>query len=89
MKIATISSKGQITIPKDMQILLNVKYGSKIMLYPNKNALVIKPLKKSIVEQTAGSLAYLVPEKKRGIPFSKIREETQKIVAQELVKKYD
>lgn len=87
MKIATISSKGQITIPKDVQKMMNVTYGSKVMLYPDKNILMIKPLKNSIVEQTAGSLKKYVDPKKLGIPFSKVREETQRIAAAELAKK--
>lgn len=87
MKIATISSKGQITIPKDVQKMMNITHGSKVMLYPDKNILMIKPLKNSIVEQTAGSLKKYVHPKKLGIPFSKVREETQRIVAAELAKK--
>lgn len=85
MKIATISSKGQITIPRDIQALLNVGHGSKIMLYPHKNVVVMEPLKKSLTEQTAGSLAHLIPPEKRGIPWSKVIKETQKIVAKKLV----
>lgn len=84
MKIATISSKGQITIPKDVQKMMNVTYGSKVMLYPDKDMLMVKPLRKSLVEQTAGSLAHLIPPEKRGIPWSKVIKETQKIVAKKL-----
>ena len=88
MKIVTISSKGQITIPMDVQKIMNVTQGSKVMLYPEKNILMVKPLKSSIVAQTAGSLKKYIDPKKLGIPFSKVREETQKIAAAELVKKY-
>ena len=89
MKIATISSKGQITIPKDIQELMNVTHGSKVMLYPDKNILMIKPLKNTIAEQTAGSLKKYIDPKKLGLPFAKVREETQKIAAVELAKKYE
>ena len=85
MKIATISSKGQITIPRDMQKSLNVTYGSKVMVYSDKDTLVIKPMRKSITEQTAGSLAHLVPLEKRGIPWSTVIKETQRLAAKELV----
>ena len=87
MKIATISSKGQITIPKDIQQSLHVTHGSKVVLYPERDILMIKPLKNSIVEQTAGSLAHLIPNEKKGIPFKQVRKETQKIAAQELASK--
>ncbi len=87
MKIATISSKGQITIPKAIQKSLKVAEGSKVMLYTEKDTLKIKPLRKSITEQTAGSLRKYIDPKKLGIPFAKVREETQRIVAEELAKK--
>lgn len=86
MKIALLSSKGQITIPKEVQKLLNITYRSRLALYPEKNVLIVKPLKTSIVEQTAGSLARYVPPEKRGVPFSHVREETRKIVAEKLAK---
>lgn len=84
MKIATISSKRQITLPKDILENLHVDRGSKVVLYPDRNILLIKPLKNSIVEQTAGSLAHLVPPEKRGVPWAKVMKETQKIVAKKL-----
>lgn len=81
MKVATISSKGQITIPQDIQKLLNVTHGSKVVLYPDKKMLMIKPLKHSIVEQTAGSLRKYVHPAKLGKPFSVVREEAKNIAA--------
>lgn len=89
MKLATISSKGQITIPKDVQKVLNITHGSKVMLYPNKNMLMIKPLKSSIVVQTAGSLKKYVHSNKVGIPFSEVRKKTQEMAAAELAKNYE
>lgn len=89
MKIATISSKGQLTIPKYVQDMMNITYGSKVMLYPDKDILLIKPLKNSLTQQTAGSLKKYSNPKKLGVPFSKVREETQKIAAKELAKKYE
>lgn len=85
MKYTLLSSKGQITIPKQIQQELNIGYRSRLVLYPQKDGLLIKPLKTSVTEQTAGSLTHLVPKNKRGIPYSKVLEETKKIVARELV----
>jgi AbrB family looped-hinge helix DNA binding protein len=87
MKIATISSKGQITIPKNIQASLQVTHGSKVVLYADRNILMIKPLKNSIVEQTAGSLQQYIPKNKRAIPFSQVKEVTQSIVAKQLAEK--
>lgn len=86
MKLALLSSKGQITIPKDVQRLLKIGYRSRLALYPQKGVLIVKPLKTSIAVQTAGSLKKYVDPQKLGVPFLKAREETQKIAAAELVK---
>lgn len=90
MKIATISSKGQITIPKDiLENILNISYGSKVVLDHDKDFLTIKPLKQSLVNQTAGSLKRFVNSKLLNISFEKVREETQKLVAADIEKKYE
>lgn len=84
MKITLLSSKGQITIPRDMQQSLRLTPRTKIALYPQKDSIIVKPLKTSITEQTAGSLSRFIPANKRGIPFKKVLEATKKIVASEL-----
>ena len=90
MKIATVSSKGQITIPKDfLENILNISYGSKVILDSDKDVLTIKPLKQSLVTQTAGSLKKFVNPELLNIPFAKAREETQRLAAAELKKKYE
>lgn len=87
MKITLLSSKGQITIPKEIQLMLHIGHKSKLALYPQKNVLLIKPLRSSIVEQTAGSLKHYIPKNKVGIPFPQVIEETKRIVAKEKTKK--
>jgi bifunctional DNA-binding transcriptional regulator/antitoxin component of YhaV-PrlF toxin-antitoxin module len=87
MKLTLLSSKGQITIPKEMQEALQIGHKSKLALYPQDDVLIVKPLRSSIVEQTAGSLKNYIPKSKRAIPFSQVREETKSIVAKELVEK--
>lgn len=86
MKLTLLSSKGQITIPKEVQRLLKIGYRSRLALYPQKGVLIVKPLKTSIAAQTAGSLREYITPQKLGVPFSKVREETQKIAAAELIK---
>lgn len=85
MKMTLLSSKGQITIPKEMQLMLNIGHRSKLALYPQNDVLIIKPLRSSIVEQTAGSLKNHIPPAKSGIPFSQILAETKQITAKKLV----
>lgn len=87
MQIALLSSKGQITIPKKVQRELQISHRSKLAIYPQKDSIIIKPLKSSITEQTAGSLARFIPREKKGVSFEKILEETKRIVAYELASK--
>lgn len=87
MKIALLSVKGQITIPRQIQKDLGVGHGSRLAIYPQKNVIIIKPLKTSITDQTAGSLANLIPLNKKGVPFGKVRQQTQQTAAYELATK--
>lgn len=87
MQIALLSSKGQITIPKKVQKELQISHRSKLAIYPQKDMIIIKPLKSSISEQTAGSLASFIPENKKGVNFNEVLKETKKIVAYKLVTK--
>ena len=87
MNIVTISSQRQITIPSRLLLSIGAKPRGKMVIRAEKGELSIKPLKTSIVQQVAGSLSKYIPPSKRGVPFAKIREETQKIVAAELAKK--
>lgn len=82
-----LSSKGQITIPKEIQLMLGISHRSKLALYPQSGILIIKPLRSSIVEQTAGSLKNHIPPAKSGIPFSQILTETKHITAKKLASK--
>ena len=86
MKIVKISSKRQITIPREFLLRLNLQPMEKLVLVAEADALIMKPLKRSIVEQTAGSLTKFVSPSKLGVPFSKILKETKKKTAAKLAK---
>lgn len=86
MKIATISSKGQITLPSSLLKELQLQPKHKVIIRRAKNAIFIEPLQRSIVEETAGSLTHLVPPEKRGVSFKKIRAITQRLAAEEIMK---
>lgn len=87
MKIVKISSKNQITIPGEFLLRLNLKPMEKFVLEAEADVLVMKPLKNSIVKQTAGSLTKFVSPSKLGVPFSKILKEAKKKTAAKLAKK--
>lgn len=85
MQVATISSKRQITLPKDLLVSFGIKPGAHVILQSQKEGVLVQPLRKSIVEEVAGSLASYIPSSKRNLPFSKIMEETRKKTAKKLV----
>lgn len=86
MKIVTVSSKRQITIPKDLLVGLNLQPRARLILEEENGALMMKPLRKSVVEQTAGSLTPYVSSAKFGLALAKIIKETKRKTAAKLVK---
>lgn len=53
----TVSDKGQLTIPKAIREQLGIAPGDRVILTVAGGAIVLTPLRDSIVAQTAGSLA--------------------------------
>lgn len=84
MRIVTLSSKHQITIPNALLKQLQVLPRSKMLIKAEEDAIVVKPIRKSIVDDLAGSLTKYVHPSKLGVPFEVIMEETKKIVARKL-----
>lgn len=87
MKIVTVSSKRQITIPADMLLELGAGKKSRLLVQRENGNIVLTPIKKSIVDELGGSLYKYIDPSKRGIPFSKIMEETKRITAKKLAEK--
>jgi len=86
MRIVTVSSKQQITIPKEILLALGLKHQGKLILEAQEEALVMRPLRTSIVEQTAGSLTDSVSPLKLEASFSTILKEAKKKTAAKLAK---
>lgn len=86
MKVVTVSSKRQVTIPKRLLNILNVEPGSKLVLKVQKDLLIAQPLGTSVVEQTAGSLTASVSRSRFGVPFPQALKKTKQIVAKDLAR---
>ncbi len=78
MPIATLTSKGQMTIPKEVRRALNLKPSEKVIIVVEGDQAVIKPLRGNILD-IGGSIR--IPGKEKPIDFHKVREEVKKEVA--------
>jgi len=79
--LVTITSKNQLTIPK--QVSEDLGLGRKALMLIEDEKMIIQPLT-SKVEQLAGSLAYLAG--KKPVNFRKIREVTRRKVAEKIAR---
>lgn len=77
MQITTISSKRQLTLPKDMLLKLGLDLGSKVILQGREEDILIRSLKKSIIEDLAGSLTRYISTDKLGVSYGKIIQATK------------
>lgn len=81
--IATITTKNQLTIPKEITEALSLKGVRKMLVSVKGNSLFIRPLSAK-VESLAGSLAFLSSGKPANL--RKVRKETQEKLAAEIVR---
>ena len=86
MKILTLSSKRQITIPKYILGDNILRPGDRLIIRKEHDGLLIKPLGTSVVRETAGSLGQYISSAKRGISLSKILRETKKKTSKKLAR---
>lgn len=87
MRIVTVSSKRQITLPAELLAHLDIEPRAKILIEEEKNSIRLRPIKKSVVDELAGSLTKYVHPSKLGVPLKVIMEETKKKVAKDLAMK--
>jgi AbrB family looped-hinge helix DNA binding protein len=78
MPISVLTSKGQMTIPKEVRKALNLKPSGKVIIVVEGNQAIIKPLKGDLLD-LGGSIK--IPNKEKPIDFKKVREEIKKQIA--------
>lgn len=86
MKIVTLSSKRQITIPKYILEDRILRPGDRLIIQREQDGLLIKPIGTSVVRETAGSLGQYIPSVKRGVSLSVILRETKKKTSKKLAR---
>ena len=57
MKSATVSSKGQITIPAELIRELQIEPGAKLLVIPVQGGIMLLRRPESLTDELAGSLA--------------------------------
>ena len=73
---ATITSKGQITIPREVRRRLGLKQGDQIVFVTENGATVIKPFREdNPFEQYAGTLGSLETKDDVNIWLSELRDD--------------
>jgi len=78
MPVVVLTSKGQMTVPKEIRKALNLKPSEKVIIVVEGNQAVIKPLKGNILD-IGGSIR--VSDKEKPADFHKVREEVKKRIA--------
>jgi AbrB family looped-hinge helix DNA binding protein len=64
-RVVTLSSKGQFTLPIAVRRRWGLGPGDRVTLAVRAGGIAVRPLRRSIVAQTAGSLQRFVPQDKR------------------------
>lgn len=81
--IATLSSKGQVTVPKDIRDFLALEQADKLIFTViNRDLIAVKPVKKSFLD-FGGS----VEPKEKPEDFGKIRSKVMRKIAESVVKR--
>ena len=78
---AKVSSKGQVTIPKNIREKLNLKKESGVLFLVEDDEIKLKGIPGSLPDHLAGSLKKYAREY---VPLKKVRKEVQGRIADEI-----
>jgi AbrB family looped-hinge helix DNA binding protein len=81
MAEATLTSKGQITIPKEVRELFGLNDGDRVGFISESGWIIMVPLKGNILD-----LYGSVPHKGKTIDFNKLREKVKRAITKKYKK---
>lgn len=84
MPLAVLTSKGQVTIPKEVRKALDLKPSARVIIVVEGDQAVIKPLRGNILD-LGGSIR--ISEREKPANFHKVREEVKRRVAVKIAAK--
>jgi len=81
MPISVLTSKGQMTIPKEVRKALNLQPFEKVIIVVEGNQAIIQPLRGNLLD-IGGSVK--IRDREKPIDFKKVREGVKKRVAKKV-----
>jgi AbrB family looped-hinge helix DNA binding protein len=84
MPVVVLTSKGQMTIPKEVRKALNLRPSERVIVVVEGNQAILKPLRGNLLD-LGGSVK--IPEKEKPIEFRKVREELKRKMAKKIARK--
>jgi AbrB family looped-hinge helix DNA binding protein len=81
MPISVLTSKGQMTIPKEVRKALNLRPSEKVIIVVEGNQAILQPLRGNLLD-IGGSVK--LTHREKPIVFKKVREEVKKRVAKRI-----
>ena len=84
MPISVLTSKGQMTIPKEVRKALNLRPSEKVIIVVEGDQAIIKPLKGNLLD-IGGSIK--ISKKEKPINFKKVREKVKERIAKRIATK--
>ncbi len=78
MPISVLTSKGQMTIPKEVRKALNLRPSEKVIIVVEGNQAILQPLRGNLLD-IGGSVK--ITDREKPIDFKKVREDVKKRVA--------
>lgn len=84
MYTAILSSQNQITVPTGLLLSLGIKAKAKLLVDMRDGEIVVTALKKSLVDEVAGSLTTFIPKNRAGKDWEEILKETKILTAKKL-----
>ena len=71
METSTLTTKGQLLIPKRLREKYGIKPGIKIIFEEGKNGLTVKPMDKNYFQQFLGKYKNSLPTKEEWLKYKK------------------
>ncbi len=81
MPISVLTSKGQMTIPKEVRKALNLRPSEKVIIVVEGNRAILQPLRGNLLD-LGGSVK--IADREKPIEFKKVRAEVKKRVAKKM-----